>query len=585
MRMEAPASVRFDSAILCRKDRFRHGLRMLGLLYSDLQVNLAMNTARAVGAMAFLLAASLGYSQKTQPAGGACAGPPALTAQLKTHPTTENAIALGNWFAMHEQFACAAQTFHNGLKSDAGSAQLHYLYALALVTGKRVPEAVPELQQAIRLDPQAVKPHLLMASLYAGAGRQAEAAGEWQKVLAIDPKNESAIDGLSGAMMEHEDYTDAAALLLPAPRTEKFTIRLSQALGLMGFLDQAVDVLHEGLKANPHSVAIPRALAVVLVRQRKHEDAINVLLKAVTEHPTNVDAAEELYMLYVLVDRIKEAATMKDRLLAARPHDRDVLYLSGCIERSQGKYDLAEKHLEESVAIDPEFFFSRYNLGKLDVILQKWPQAKENLEKAISLGTEEPEVHFDLAKTLYALGEKDRANEELQKFQDLKQEAEMVLEARPFEAQGDLAMASGDVDAAITHYREANQMVPKSALYHFKLSSALHKKGDLAGEKAELEEAIRLNPKLSNAQGELGFLLAREGDADGAAEHFRKAVETAPRWTDAWINLAAELAVSAHYAEARQAVAMALQLEPDNERARQLSDQLARDPNARQAQP
>jgi tetratricopeptide (TPR) repeat protein len=161
----------------------------------------------------------------------------------------------------------------------------------------------------------------------------------------------------------------------------------------------------------------------------------------------------------------------------------------------------------------------------------------------------------------------------------------LALEARPFESQGDLAMASGDVDAAIAHYREANQMVPKSALYHFKLSVALHKKGDLAGEKAELEETIRLNPKLSNAQGELGFLLAREGDADGAAEHFRKAVETAPRWTDAWINLAAELAMSAHYAEARQAVAMALQLEPNNERAHQLSDQLARDPNARQAQP
>jgi hypothetical protein len=43
--------------------------------------------------------------------------------------------------------------------------------------------------------------------------------------------------------------------------------------------------------------------------------------------------------------------------------------------------------------------------------------------------------------------------------------------------------------------------------------------------------------------------------------------------------------MSGHYIEARQAVATALQLDPKNERAHQLSDQLARDPNAQTAQP
>jgi hypothetical protein len=52
---------------------------------------------------------------------------------------------------------------------------------------------------------------------------------------------------------------------------------------------------------------------------------------------------------------------------------------------------------------------------------------------------------------------------------------------------------------------------------------------------------------------------------------------------DAWITLAAELAVEAHFTDAREAVAMALRLDPANAKAQKLSDQLARDPAAQQA--
>jgi tetratricopeptide (TPR) repeat protein len=152
-------------------------------------------------------------------------------------------------------------------------------------------------------------------------------------------------------------------------------------------------------------------------------------------------------------------------------------------------------------------------------------------------------------------------------------------------AQADTALAAGHLDESITLYRQAVQISPDTAYNHYQLSVALHKNNNFAEEKKELQEAVRLSPNYSAAQGALGFLLSREGDVDGSVEHFRMAVKTAPGWTEAWINLAAELAMSAHYTEARQAVATALQLDPKNQRAQQLSDQLARDPNAQTAQP
>ncbi|WP_058186308.1 tetratricopeptide repeat protein [Terracidiphilus gabretensis] len=546
-----------------------------------------MYLGRVAGAVALFLAATLITHAAPGPAATntACAGPPALAAALKAHPTTENTITQGSWFAQHEQFSCAAETFRAGIKRDAGSAQLHYLYALALVAQKQIPAAVPELQKSIQLEPNALNPHLLMASLYAGADKQVEAAEEWQKVLAIDPKNEQALDGITGMMIDHGDYADVVKLLGPNHRTEKLAIRLSQALALMNDFGHAEGVLKDGLEANPHSVQLARALSVILVHQKKPDDAIAVMLKAVQEHPSDIVAAVDLYRLYILIGHLQEAATMESRLLAARPHDRDVLYLSGIIERSAGHYEQAKKLLEESVAIDPEFFYTRYNLGAVLVILHEWQEAKVNLEKAIALGIDQSEVHYELAKALNALGEHDRAQEELAKYQKIKIDSEKHLEADVAVAQADAALDAGHLEEAVTSYRQAVHAMPDSAYYHYKLSVALHKHSDFADEKTELQEAVRLNPKLASAQGALGFLLSREGDVNGSIEHFRVAVQTTPQWTDAWINLAAELAMSAQYTEARQAIAAALQLDPKNDRARQLNDQLSHDPNAQQAHP
>jgi Flp pilus assembly protein TadD len=94
-----------------------------------------------------------------------------------------------------------------------------------------------------------------------------------------------------------------------------------------------------------------------------------------------------------------------------------------------------------------------------------------------------------------------------------------------------------------------------------------------------------LNPDLAGAQNELGYLMSRSGDSAGAIQHFRAAVHAAPGYVEAWINLSAELAMASQFTDARDAVAMALRLEPDNERAQKLNDHLSHDASARQAHP
>lgn len=541
-----------------------------------------MGNLLGTGTKVFLLAACLAGAEIAH---AVCTGPQELVSQFHAHPTAEGAVTLGSWYADHRQFACAVEVFRAGLQHDPKSARLHYMAGLAMLAGGHPAEAQSDLEQSTRLAPEVLKPHIVLATIYQQTGKPAAAEEQWRKALAIDPKSEEALEGLSGLLMNRHDYAGVVQLLQDAPRTEKLTITLARALGLLNYVEAAGNVLLEAMKTQPDSVPLADAMAVVLVKQEKYGEAINLFEYQEKKHPGNKDVELQLFRLLVLTNHVTQARPLGPKLLAEMPHNSEVLYLNGIVQRSMGNYEQARTYLEEAVALDPNFFNSRYNLGMVLVFLKDWQPAKENLEKAIALGAPQPEVHFELAKALRGMGDSKGAMEQIQLYQKLKKADDDATQAAVSSGQGDQDMDVGKIDEAIRQYRDAVQAQPESANYHYKLAVALHRKGDERGEREQLEAAIKIDPKMAGAQNSLGFLLSRSGDADGAVEHYKLAVQAAPEWTDAWINLAAALAVESHFAEARQAVARALQLDPGNAQAKALRDQMAHDPAAQQTQP
>lgn len=514
-----------------------------------------------------------------------CNGPDAMVAKLRAQPSNDNAIMLGGWYAEHKQFDCAVDVFRSAIKSDPKSAQLHYLEGLALVGADHTREALPLLRESARLDPQVVKPHLLLAYVYDRSGQHTDAEDQWKQALAIDPHSTPALEGLTAELVGRQDFKGVIVLLKSAHLSDQLAIYLSQAFGELNYLDQANTVLAEAMKSSPNSVPLASAMTVVLIKQHRYQEAINMLQHTVQQNPGNTDAELQLFRVLVLTNHINAARPIGPKLLDRRPHDSEVLYLNGIVDRAVGDNAQAKVVLEQAVAIDPNFFNSRYNLGMVLVFLKEWPEAKQQLEKAIKLGAPQPQVHFELAKALRGLGENDRAQQEMQQYQQLKKIEEANLEASTSSTQGDADLAAGKIPEAIAHYREAVQGAPDNASYKYQLSIALHQAGDTEGERAQLEQAVKLNPQLAGAQNELGYVLTRNGDPTAATEHFRMAVQAAPAWVEAWINLAAVLAESSHFAEAREAVATALRLDPANEQAHKLSDRLGQDPAAQQAHP
>ncbi|MGH9529816.1 MAG: tetratricopeptide repeat protein [Terriglobales bacterium] len=493
---------------------------------------------------------------------------------MHNHPAAAAYSERGFWFGNHGQYACAAESYKAAVKLDPHSPDLLYLLGLSLYSSHHPQEAIAPLQQSVRLKPEALKPHIILAFTLGQLGRNEDAKAQWEAALQIDPHSTTALDGLAKLLIASGDYSSAIGLLRSGPPDENLTLDLADAYSKAGTLDAATDVLAQALNANPSSLPLSTALVASLVRQVRYEDAVKAAKKSVELHPRDL-GAQILYLhVLVLTDDVARARPLAGKLLIAAPHDFGVLYLSGVLERGAGEYAAARDHLQQAVAIDPNHYNSRYNLGVVLAQLKDPNDARVQLEKAIALGAPDPEVRFELASVLRTLGETQLAQEQLKLYQQEAQAQSDRTLAASKAAQADKELAAGDPRKAVAFYTEAVKAYSQDATLTFKLAMALDRTGDIKAERSALEQAIKIDPKLAVAQNQLGYLLSQDGDPASAEEHFRLAVQAAPGYTQAWVSLAATLGMESRFPEAQEALASALRLDPQNTQALQLRKDL-----------
>jgi tetratricopeptide (TPR) repeat protein len=532
-------------------------------------------------AQAILIFAALLAASPCLPAAhAACTVPPAFEAKLHAHADADTYKELGNWFGDRKQYPCALEAFQNALNLEPGSAELHYLVGLTLYASGHPDEALKPLGQSLYLMPEVLKPRLLLASALDALQRHQEAQSQWEAALRIDHLSTEALDGLSKSLIAQDDYLSVIDLLRDAPRNETLTLDLAQAYGKANMLDKASEVLTKSLQRNPSSLPLTAAMVTVLVRQVHYQEAVHLAAKSERLHPGNLEAQRLYLRVLVLNGDFVNAKPLAHKLLAAHPHDFDFLYLTGILENQAGQYAAGRGHLEQAVALDPNYYNARYNLGVALLELKEFPEARLQLAKALELGGTEPEIRFKYATALRSLGETELAKQQLELYQKQLQMNQKHALAASKTAQGDKEFGSGDPQKAVADYREASEATPDDAQIVYKLALALDKTGDTAAERTALEQAVKINPGFALAENQLGYLASKSGDPASAEEHFRLAVRAAPAYTQAWISLAATLAMESRLSEAQEALASALKLEPGNADALQLRKDL----NAAQAQ-
>jgi tetratricopeptide (TPR) repeat protein len=507
-----------------------------------------------------------------------CDPPFTLAAQIAARPTPENLKRLGDWFGERKQFDCAAQAFSQASQLDPSSATLAYLWGLSLSSAGDDSAALAPLRQAATLDPSDIHAHLASAIALDKMKRVSEAKEEWRKALALDPNFATALDGLSRDLIDQKDYASVIAVLARPSATGQLSPVQSLNLGIAyageGRLDEATQVLRNGLNTTPDSLEIADELAVVLMLKGRDHEAYSIFEIAIQKHPDD-EATKVLYLHTLVTSKAENAASYARQLLATYPNQWEVLYLNGVLSAAGGEFQQARTNFQSSVSLNPIYGESRTALGNVLAHLGDPRGAREQLEKGIALGDDSPEAEYSLATVLRSLGETDAARQALNRYQELKSSRANKAQAAGKAESGDQSMAAGNYSQAAEIYRDALTTDPAEAVLHYKLSRALGKMNDVAGEINELQRTIELDPKLAEAQNQLGFLAVHRGEAERAESYFRAATEADPSYVVAWVNLAATLASEAKWSEADLAAKRLLEIDPGNSAAREIETAVA----------
>jgi tetratricopeptide (TPR) repeat protein len=524
-----------------------------------------------------IVAAILFLSEPFALADSSCVASPALQAQVRGKPTADTYTNLGGWFAQRKQFNCAAGAFASAFRLQPTSASVAYLWGLSLSSAGKDEQAIAPLKQAIRLDANDIRPHLVLATVLDRMKETVGGEAEWRKALAIDPQSTVALDSLSRNLVDQKNYASVIALLdkpgMELNRTAVQSLNLGMAYAGRLQLDKAAAVLREGLNNNEDSLPIANEFAVVLLLLGRNEEAYSVFDLAIAKHPED-QPTQTLYLHALVNSKSNRAFDYSRKLLSAYPNQWEVLYLAGVLDFGKGEYDQARAHLEHSIFLNPKYYPSQEMLGVVLSGLGDLPAAKQHLDQAVALGDDQPEVEYELAQVSRRLGDTANAQEKLRIYQKLKKTQSDGVQAAGKSEMADQAISEGNPSQAASLYREALEITPNQPLLYYKLSEAQDKMKDFAGEKTSLERAIQLNPNLAEAQNQMGYLADREGDFTRAESYFRAATRVSPSYVIAWINLAATLASEEKWQDARQVLSHVTEIDPDNVQAHQLGQAL-----------
>ena len=340
-------------------------------------------------------------------------------------------------------------------------------------------------------------------------------------------------------------------------------------------------------------------------------------LKAVEAEPRDASRNGRLGMLLYANEQYESAATCFDRARSLAPAEarwpyylakarsnlssheaaaagaRDVLrmrpdYLPARLLLARSLLDAGQaedaRTLYAAIAREhPEAAEAHYGLGRVGLAAGRAADAVAPLQKACELSPAFGAAHFALARAYRDLGEKEKAQEQLELYQKDKlgwpaipdpllaevlalktgalarlqkaieladagqlqpavdeHEAALAVDSTLVQAHVNLIRLYGTLgrpEKAEEHYRAAVALHPGLAEIHYNHGVLLAgtKRSSEASE--SFRRAIELNPAYAEAHYNYGYLLMAASRLDEAAAHFRTALEHKPGYREARFNL------------------------------------------------
>jgi len=362
-------------------------------------------------------------------------------------------------------------------------------------------------------------------------------------------------------------------------------------------------------------------------------------------HPKEAQASGVLGMTLQTYGLTKEAKMYYQHAAELEPSEFRWTYYLGVLEADQGQCDQATSNLQVALRINPDYVPAKlhlanclfasaewktseelyneilrqdadnpdacYGLGRIHSSKRDYNVAVEYFGKALASFSDFGAAHYALALAYRALGEAEKAEEQLHLFEQHKADAPpaydpLMAEVRALnrsaifqvqmgidlERQGRLEESAaahenalaidgtlvqahinliklygemGQFDKAEQHYRAAIQLDQGSAESLYNYGVLLLSVGKYERSEDAFRKAIDINPYYADAHNDLGYLLERKGLFSEAATEYQRSIDNKPSDRQAHFNLGRILVNQKKYQEGIRELEKTI--EPEDEKS------------------
>ena len=322
--------------------------------------------------------------------------------QSVLHSNPGNYLALdllGVVRVLQHQESKAEELFEQVVKAKPDFAPGHAHLGLLYLQLGRTQDAVPELQEALHLDPTRTDVASALAHVLQDQAKAASASGRWDNALNF--------------LIEARKY---------APDNPDVQYEFGRAAQRLSLYDDAINAFQQTLTMRKDDALALYYLGFALMDRARFDDARQQFARYVELRPEDPSGYGAMGMALAGLGRSEEARAQFERSIALAPTLSESYYRLGLLDLDAGDYDRAAQELHKALEHKPNDAGALTALGKVEFEQKHYPEAISLLQQAVSQDDSLQEAHYYLGLTLARMGRKEESSEQLEIAAKLEQE-------------------------------------------------------------------------------------------------------------------------------------------------------------------
>jgi tetratricopeptide (TPR) repeat protein len=318
-------------------------------------------------------------------------------------PTFAAYVNMGHCYMQLERWNQAASAYEQAIriKSEAVTAEILRALGRAHFEGRQYKKAMDAYLKASSLEPKNGQDNIWIARCMIELEQWIQAQSVLLAQLRSEPGNTVTLELLAYVYNQQNNWPSIIdiyrELLTIVPHRTAYRIALAKALTVQGQKQQAIDMLEFARRVDAgQSDEIDRLLADLYLAEDMPLEAAGCYARTV--RILDKPSAEDYYRLglaYFQTGDLISAEEAFSDMQRANPSDfKADLYLGHVIVEA-GRLDEAQAHYNSAVKKNPASIEALVALADLQIKNKSYTEAAGNLAKAITLGDNRPQIHYN----------------------------------------------------------------------------------------------------------------------------------------------------------------------------------------------